>query len=262
LRAGWLTRWKRVVAADAAAMTVVSSAMRDEALRVGLNPPRLEILPMGADMHGRFTPVETTATANDLLFVGRLVAKKGLPFLLDAMPAVLRERPAVTLTIAGFGPDEEALKAQAVRLGIERSIRFLGAVTQDRLPDLYRKASLFVAPFVRDASGDQEGLPVVLMEAIASGCPVLAGNVSGVCDLLGEEADDVCVVPSDIDALSAAILGNLANPQAARRRALRLRESILGRFDWTVVAAGYADLIQQYLPTSPQHGSTSPGPAR
>jgi glycosyltransferase involved in cell wall biosynthesis len=185
---------------------------------------------------------------DDLLFVGRLVAKKGLPHLLDAMPAVLRGRPAVTLTIAGFGPEEADLKERAARLGIEQSIRFLGAMTQDRLPDLYRRAALLVAPFVRDASGDQEGLPVVLMEAIACGCPVLAGNVSGVHDLLGADAADLSVDSSDTARLGNSILAALADPEMARERAMRLHEAIVGRFDWTIVAAGYAELLQSLVP--------------
>jgi glycosyltransferase involved in cell wall biosynthesis len=247
LRSGWLTRWKRAVAADATAMTVVSGAMRDEAARLGLRPRRLEVLPMGADMHGRFTPSHTPRSEDELLFVGRLVAKKGLPHLLDAMPEVLRQRPTTRLTIAGFGPGEAELKAQAARLGIAEQVRFLGAVVQADLPALYATAALLVAPFVRDASGDQEGLPVVLMEAVACGCPVLAGDVSGVRDLLGPDADDLCVVPADAARFSAAILATLAAPQAARTRALQLRQAIIERFDWAVIADRYGTLIQDCL---------------
>ncbi|MEO9089066.1 MAG: glycosyltransferase, partial [Rhodanobacter sp.] len=114
LRGRVLNAMKRRVAAASSAMTVVSSAMREEAVRVGLKPPRMSVLPMGVDMRHRFIPDPSVQRGVDeLLFVGRLVPKKGLVHLLDAMPAVLAQRPAVMLSIAGFGPEEAALKAQA-----------------------------------------------------------------------------------------------------------------------------------------------------
>lgn len=246
LRGRALNTLKRRVAASSSAMTVVSSAMREEAQRMGLRPPRLAVLPMGVDMRDRFVPDPAIERGNDeLLFVGRLVPKKGLVHLLDAMPAVLAERPATTLTIAGFGPEQEALKAQASRLGIAASVKFLGAMAQAELPALYRRASLFVAPFIRDDSGNQEGLPVVLMEAIGCGCPVLVGEVAGIGDLLGDARDDVCVKPGDSRALAAAIIGVLHDPEQARRRAVGIRQAAAARIDWQNIAGGYAQQLQQ-----------------
>ncbi|MCO6441674.1 MAG: glycosyltransferase [Nitrococcus mobilis] len=248
LRGPWLQRIKREVASASAAMTVVSEAMRQEVGRLGLRSPRLEVLPMGVDMCGRFTPDDTiTRCPEEILFVGRLVPKKGLSYLLDAMPAVLAQRPGAVLAIAGFGPEQEALQAQVARLDIEASVCFLGAFTQADLPALYRRAALLVAPFVRDTSGNQEGLPVVLMEAIGCGCPVVAGNVAGVQDLLDEHADRVCVNATDTSALAEAILRVLAHPAEARERALSLREALARRVDWHTIARGYADLLESCL---------------
>lgn len=253
LRGRALNALKRRVAAAAAAMTVVSSAMRDEAIRVGLQPLCLTVLPMGVDMRERFVPDETIQRNRDeLLFVGRLVPKKGLVHLLDAMPAVLAQRPATTLTIAGFGPEQEALKAQADRLGIAASVTFLGAMAQSELPTLYRRASLFVAPFIRDGSGNQEGLPVVLMEAIGCGCPVLVGDVAGIEDLLGEVRDDVCVNPGDTRALAAAIVESLGNPERAHMHAAAVRATAADRIDWRNIADGYAQQLQQCIDASVQ----------
>lgn len=248
LRGALPTRLKCKVAADCAAMTVVSSAMRDQAARVGLQPPRMTVLPMGVDMQHRFMPDATIQRGRDeLLFVGRLVPKKGLVHLLDAMPAVLAQRPATTLTIAGFGPEEDALKAQAERLRIAASVTFLGAMAQSELPSLYRRASLFVAPFIRDDSGNQEGLPVVLMEAIGCGCPVLVGDVAGIEDLLGEARADVCVRPGDSHALATAIVESLRNPEHALQRAAAIRKAAADRIDWQNIANGYAQQLQQCI---------------
>lgn len=247
LRGRWLRRIKREIATASAAMTVVSEAMRQEVGRLGLHPPRLEVLPMGVDMRDRFTPNDTTRCTDEILFVGRLVPKKGLSYLLDAMPAVLAQRPDAVLTIAGFGPEQEVLQAQVARLDIEASVRFLGAFTQADLPALYRRAALLAAPFVRDTSGNQEGLPVVLMEAIGCGCPVVAGDVAGVQDLLGEHDDRVCVDATNASALAEAILRVLAHPAEARERALSLREAVARRVDWHIIACGYADLLESCL---------------
>ena len=248
LRGRTLNALKRRVAASASAMTVVSSAMRDEAVRVGLRPPRITVLPMGVDMRSRFVPDPTVQRVNDeLLFVGRLVPKKGLVHLLDAMPAVLAQRPGVTLIIAGFGPEEAALKSQASRLDIDANVKFLGAMAQSNLPELYRHASLFVAPFIRDDSGNQEGLPVVLMEAIGCGCPVLVGEVAGIEDLLGDARADVCVKPGDSQALAIAIVGILDHPEQARLRAMAIRKAAADRIDWQHISDGYAQQLRQCI---------------
>ncbi len=249
LRGRWLESLKKRVADASAAMTVVSTAMRDETQRIALSPPSLTVLPMGVDLDQRFvSDSDIQRGDNELLFVGRLVAKKGLVHLLNAMPKILEQRPATILSIAGFGPEEMELRTQARLLGIESQVHFLGAMPQQDLPKLYRRASVFVAPFIRDASGDQEGLPVVLMEAIGCGCPVVVGDVSGVRDLLGDAAEDICVSPQDTAALASRLLATLENPQQAQNRAQSIRATVAGRIDWKVIANGYADVISSCLP--------------
>jgi glycosyltransferase involved in cell wall biosynthesis len=159
------------------------------------------------------------------------------------MPAILAARPGTRLRIAGFGPEEEALRNQTKRLGIESQIEFVGAMPQDRLPDLYRTAAVCVAPFIRDDSGNQEGLSVVLMEAIGCGCPIVVGDVAGVRDLLGDGHVDVRVPPGDADALAATILRSLSNPERSRARANEIRADVMARIDWESVAAAYRDAL-------------------
>lgn len=248
LRGRWLEMLKRRVAGASAGMTVVSTAMRDEALRIGLKPPKLSVLPMGVDMRERFVPDARVARlADELLFVGRLVPKKGLRYLLEALPIVLESRPSVRLTIAGFGPEESVLREQAASLGLGEYVSFLGATPQAELPALYHRAGVFVAPFIRDESGNQEGLPVVLMEAIGCGCPVVVGRVAGITDLLGEVANEVCVDAMAPEVLAAAILAVLDDPAKAREQVQRIRDAAIGRIDWRVVADRYAQLIDSCL---------------
>ncbi|MFC5579607.1 glycosyltransferase [Rhodanobacter terrae] len=248
LRGRWLEVLKRRVAGSSSAMTVVSTAMRDEALRINLHPPELVVLPMGVDLRERFVvDAQVERSRDELLFVGRLVPKKGLPHLLNAMPAVLAGWPEVTLTIAGFGPEESSLRIQVRQLGIEKHVNFLGAMSQEVLPGLYRRASIFVAPFIRDDSGNQEGLPVVLMEAIGCGCPVIVGDVAGVRDLLGDVAQGVCVDARNAQVLASAILAALGNPQQAQERAQKIRLIAADRVDWRVISDGYAGLLESCI---------------
>lgn len=245
LRGRTLSAIKRFVARWSVGMTVVSSAMRAEAARLGLSPPRLEVLPMGVDLRERFVPDPDVVRGTDrLLFVGRLVAKKGVRHLLDALPAIRARRPGVVLDVVGYGPEQDTLHAQAQRLGLVPCVNFLGALEQKDLPRLYRGASLLVAPFVRDAAGDQEGLPVVLMEAIGCGCPVVAGAVDGIEDLLGPASPGITVPADDTAALAAAVLRELDDPAGAAVRAARLRAAVADRLDWSRVAAVYAEFLQ------------------
>lgn len=255
LQGAWLAKLKQKVAGASSAMTVVSTAMQAETRSMGLIPPKLAVLPMGVDLRERFVVDSNVERAeNELLFVGRLVAKKGLPALLKAMPLVLADRPGTVLTIAGFGPEESELRALAHQWGIENHVNFLGAMPQHRLPGLYRRAAVFVAPFIRDASGDQEGLPVVLMEAIGCGCPVVVGDVAGIRDLLGNAAGEVCVNPMDTHALAASILAVLDRPRQALHQAQKIREVVVKRIDWEAIANGYARIIEGCVEDVPKGG--------
>lgn len=246
LRSRPLQTIKRMVLRQAHSCTVVSSAMRAAVEQLGGDTGKVSVVPMGVDMAERFVPGNAALRSrNELLFVGRLVEKKGLSFLLDAFPALLQARPDLHLTIAGFGPDESQLKRQVTELGLQHSVRFLGAVAQKDLPQLYQSAALFVAPFVRAESGDQEGLPVALMEAVACGCPAVAGNVEGLQDIFGMHAQDCMVDPHDSGALTAAILARLQDPENAARQALAMRAALLEQLGWEHVAARYSQLLKQ-----------------
>lgn len=245
LRARPLQLLKRLVLRQACSATVVSRAMRDEMAQLGADIADVAVVPMGVDMVDRFVPADARQRSRaELLFVGRLVEKKGLRYLLEALPAVLREQPDVTLTIAGFGPDEAPLKAKVSELGLQEVVRFMGAVPQKELPAFYQRAALFVAPFIKAESGDQEGLPVALMEAIACGCPAVAGDVAGLQDIFGANADACVVNPRDGAALVAMILRQLAEPEKAVQRSMTMRAALREHLGWDHVSSRYARLLQ------------------
>lgn len=237
---------KRFVARRAAAATVVSSAMRERLAALGVPAAHIHVLPMGVDLSERFTPDPSVPRSqHEILFVGRLVEKKGLRHLIAALPQVLEGVPDAFLTIVGFGPEEAALRQQVHTLGLQAKVHFLGAVAQTRLPALYRRAALFVAPFVQAESGDQEGLPVALMEAVACGCPVVAGDVAGIEDLLGRMKPYICVDARNAEMLASCICSRLIDSSTAGLHAQAVLEEASRRVDWNRIAAGYARLIAQ-----------------
>lgn len=245
LRGPVLDFLKQVVVRRAAAVTVVSHAMSKQIQRREAFGNKISIQPMGVDLSGRFTPaVGPSRVPHRILFVGRLVEKKGVCHLLAALPLVRKQIPDALVTIAGFGPEEEALRNQARALGIADAVEFLGPVPQASLPGLYRSSALFVAPFVRASSGDEEGLGLVLIEAAGCGCPVLAGDVPAVKDIFGDEFAEMQLDPRDVPALARAIIGVLTEPERARARAAQLRDELVERFDWRAVASRYTRLLQ------------------
>lgn len=244
LRGGLFARLKRWVVARSASATVVSSAMLENLRDIGANTDKLSVLSMSVDVSKQFiSNPSVQRSTEEILFVGRLVEKKGVSHLLNAMPHVLRQRPDARLSIAGFGPEEPHLRSLADRLGIASHVKFLGAVSQPELPELYQRAALFVAPFVQASSGDQEGLGLVLVEAIGCGCPVLAGNVPAVRDVLGPEADSCMTDPRDEAGLARRMLDVLSDPVGAREQTSRLRFYVRNKFDWDSIAGDYSRLL-------------------
>lgn len=245
LRAKPVAAIKKWVLKRAARVTVVSSAMQDLVTKMGTAVESVNVLPMGVDLAGRFVPGRPEQrNDNELLFVGRLVEKKGLRYLIDAMPLVLRECPRATLTIAGFGPDADALVALARQRNVLDAIRFLGAVPQSQLPEMYQRAAVFVAPFVKAATGDQEGLPVALMEAVGCGCPVVAGYVPGLEDILEEDTASITVDPTDTQAFAQRIVSVLRAPDEAQATAVRVRARIHDLLDWAQVERRYGEVLE------------------
>jgi glycosyltransferase involved in cell wall biosynthesis len=246
LQGAVLNALKRWVVREASAITVVSEAMCAELERIGATIECVEVQPMGVDLSGRFTPDLTIQRSHDeVLFVGRLVEKKGLRYLIDAMPAILKARPSAYLTVVGFGPEESARRAQAERLGLQGKIRFMGAMQQAALPACYRRAAVFVAPFAQASSGDQEGLGLVSLEATGCGCPVVMSDLPATRGILPESDGCIRVAPADSVALANAVLDVLTHSGGHLRGVEAYRKHATKRFGWEAVAVRYNRILQR-----------------
>ena len=155
-----------------------------------------------------------------LLFVGRLVERKGVHILIRALARV-RERVNATLTVIGEGPESASLRAEARRAGVAGSVHFSGRVDDDVLREAYRTSDIFVLPAVVDAKGDTEGLGVVLLEALEFGLPLIASDAGGIPDIVRHGETGLLVPPGDAGALADAIGRVIEDPAAARERVER-----------------------------------------
>jgi glycosyltransferase involved in cell wall biosynthesis len=240
-------RLKSLVLRRAAQVTVVSRAMRDDAIALGAMPDGVAVAPMGVDTEAIFHPDPRTARERDtVLFVGRLVAKKGVAHLLDALAQLAPRRPHLRLDIVGDGPERAVLERRARELGIEPRVVFHGAQPQQFAADRLRRAALAVFPFVPAAGGDREGFGLVVVEAQACACPVVAFDVPALRDTIEDGVSGLLAPCADATALARAMERVLDDaPLAARIGAAGAR--CAARFSWDEVGRGYRELFERLI---------------
>jgi glycosyltransferase involved in cell wall biosynthesis len=178
-----------------------------------------------------------------VLGVGRLVAKKGFDVMVDAC-AVLRERgiPFDALIVGQDDKDGEHLRRLIAELDLP--VALPGAMGPEQLLDEYRRAGALCMP-CRLLPSDRDGIPNVLVEAMAAGAPVVATAVSGIPELIEHEVNGLLVAPEDPEALADALLRLHDDPELTRRLTAAGRETVRERFDGEQLAAGLADLFRQ-----------------
>ena len=209
-------------------VTACSEDLRGRAVNMGAVANRTEVLPYGVDAD-RFAPNPEGSTKvraelgvpadTPLVFTaGRLVRKKGFEFLIDATTALAPTWPDLRLVIAGGGDLYDELRGRARDAGIGHRVTFVGDVPQETIPAYLSAADLVVVPSVRDESGNVDGLPNFLLEALVSGTAVVTTGVGGIGSVAKDGQTAVIVPPADSDAIARAVDALLRDP--ARRREL------------------------------------------
>ena len=239
-----LNKLKRFVLSHSKAVTVVSRSMFDEVLKLYADLNQIHIIPMGVDLKNRFVPPKTRASSESLLFVGRLVEKKGLRYLLDALPLILERHPKICLRIAGDGPEKDNLKLRCDNLGISDHVHFLGAVKNDLLPELYSSSNVVVFPSVVAGGGDQEGFGLVLAEALGCECAVVATDLPALRDIIIDGKTGLVVSQKNIQQLAEKVILLLNDYELVRSLGREGRRFVLKHFDWSIIERKYVDLIE------------------
>jgi glycosyltransferase involved in cell wall biosynthesis len=204
------------------------------------------VIPFGAAVDAPAVPPPWAwdgSRAFELLFVGRLVERKGVHLLLEAVAALRAER-SVLLHVVGDGPERDRLTALAARLGLEDAVRFHGFVSAPELKRRLSSCDAFVLPAVVDAKGDTEGLGVVLIEAMGHARPVIASAAGGIVDIVRDGESGLLVPPGDAAALAAAISRLMDDPPAARALGLRGRRAMEEGFSWDAISSRLAELYR------------------
>jgi glycosyltransferase involved in cell wall biosynthesis len=175
-----------------------------------------------------------------ILFVGRLVERKGVTHLIEAvrcLPADLRAR----LTVIGDGPERAALSEQVRGSGLDGRVDFRGRVPESALREAYAASDVLVLPSIVDARGDTEGLGVVLLEAMSYGVPVVGSDSGGITDIIENGESGLLVPPADADQLARALERLARDPALAARLGAAGERRVRTAFGWPEIMAKWEE---------------------
>lgn len=175
-----------------------------------------------------------------IVCVSRLVARKGPRTLIKALPLIHKRHSGARMLIVGDGPDRRKLAALAASLGVERAVTFAGAVPWNEVPSYYAAGEIFALPTrTRFFGTETEGLPLVFLEAAASGLPLVGGDAGGVSDAVREDETGHLIDGGSVEETAGAILKLLDDPAAARAMGGRARQMVLDEFTWDAIFSVY-----------------------
>jgi len=226
----------RQVWRQAAVVTAISHEHQRLAYET-LDEIEIPIIYNGVDTETFYPGIQNSESIN-ILCVGRLIERKGQHHLLRAFARLRQDLPDfnLQLTLAGTGDAESALKTLTERLGVAEQVRFAGFIPRQTMPEIYRQADIFVLP------SRSEGMSIALLEAMASGLPVVVTDTGGTQELVSHGENGLVAGWADVERLAQAL------KQLLQDKALRESMGIVGRkvalrFSWASVARQYLDLI-------------------
>ncbi len=210
---------------EAEKIIAISNATKDYVLSLGAKPSKVKVLHNGVDLN-RFQPLPNVKEemrrklgipqdAKVVLTVRRLVYKNGVDTLIDSANLAVKKNPKIVFLVVGKGPDMSSVQMQVKQLGIEQNFRLTGFVPDADLPMYYNTADVFVLP-----SKSGEGLPLVALEAMACGLPVIATNVGGISEIMIDGYGRL-VPPNQPQAFAKAILEFAETDFSSRKTELR-----------------------------------------
>jgi glycosyltransferase involved in cell wall biosynthesis len=254
-RHGMARQAARAVFARASWVTACSEDLRRRAVRLGAPEARTIVVPYGVD-HERFKPDERARVdgraslgigpSTPMIFAfGRLVAKKGFEYLVDAAALLKRDHPSAVTVLAGEGDLSGPLRERAAAAGLGENLQFLGVVPQQQIPVWLAAADIAVAPSIHDEAGNVDGLPNAVLEIMASGTPLVTTAAGGI-GAVAVEGETARVVPErDAQSLARAVGELLARPTEAAAIGRRAREWVSRELSWERVAAQFDAIYER-----------------
>jgi colanic acid/amylovoran biosynthesis glycosyltransferase len=197
----------------------------------------------GLDLNGYEPPVARHDATPLLLSVAQLKEKKGLTYLLDACHMLADRGTHLDVEIVGDGPLRAALEAQVHDLDLAGQVRFLGSLPHDEVVARYAEATLFVLPSVTATDGDRDGIPNVILEAMAMGLPVVSTRHSGIPEAVVDGETGLLVPPGDAGALAGALASLILDPDRCLRMGVAGRRRVADQFD---LEANVGSLLEEF----------------
>lgn len=174
-----------------------------------------------------------------LAWVSRMVYKKGLNVLLDAMPAIIARHPDVLLVLGGYGDLREALEQQSQQIGIADNVLFPGPISRDVVNSFWNMGDVAVVPAIHDHRGNVDGLPNIVLEAMSAGRPIVASRVAGIPAVITDGQHGLLVPEGNVAQLAAAIIRLLDAPQTATALGRAARRRVEQELRWSHIAARF-----------------------
>jgi glycosyltransferase involved in cell wall biosynthesis len=207
-------------------------------------PTGAVLQPMGAWVEDFQAPVEAIPSrfgGGYVAFVGRLVEKKGVVYLIRAVAAIRDRFPDLGLVVIGSGPLQASLTAEVTRLGLDAAVEFAGGQPHNEVIRYLRGCRLAVVPSIIDSQGETEGMPTVVVEMMAAGLRVVGSDVDGIPDVIDHGRNGWLARPGDVDDLADKILTALTDDSGSVVEAARATAAGL---DWSRVALAYVPHLQ------------------
>lgn len=240
------TKWhKNLVWLMQNSSKIVSCSMdqKTRAQAMGVSS-EIEIIPHGVDIQ-RYTPQISNQVdfkkklgvqGPIILSVQRLHSRKGLNYLIDAIPIVLESIPSTQFIIVGKGPEKINLENKIKELGIENNVKLVGFIMDSDLPKYYANCDIFVLHSIYEAFG------IVLLEAMASEKPVISTMVGGIPEVVQNEKSGILVPPKNATALATAIIQLLSDGKRAKEMGQYGRKLTEIQFNWEIIAKKYIEM--------------------
>jgi glycosyltransferase involved in cell wall biosynthesis len=229
-----VTHLTRKVLNSASHVFALSSALKQATVSIGVQKEKIEVLPNGVDTKEFFPSDEERQQL--VIYVGWLIERKGVKYLIEAMAHAKETLSEYRLILIGQGPQKSELVNTARSLGISDRVDFLGSLSTEQVSDWMRKAKLLVLPSL------EEGLGVVLLEALASGTPCVASNVGGISDVISPDVGSL-VEPGDSIALAEAMEKALSDQDQWLAMSKQARTRAKTHFSWDSISKR---LVERY----------------
>jgi glycosyltransferase involved in cell wall biosynthesis len=225
---------------DSNRVTAVSPSIAKELQNYRVKTGHVDVVWNGVD-ENKFCPGKTEGSSEYVLYTGVLRARKGLFDLLKSAEIVNSKFPDTKFVICGAGPLLQKLQDQVKGMGLSAQVIFTGRVSREKLIEMYKKATIQVVPSI------YEGLPTVVLEAMACGLPVIATNIGGSKDLISSGRNGLLVPVHSPELIAEKIMTLLCDKPNRLRLGRNARNTILENFTWDKITDNFIGLYQTLL---------------